>query len=85
MLKAETWLQRSTYQIAPECLPTRSLWRVLHMDSLGRKRQTTCYCLGDLANLLCQGLADRPMGLKDCDKDRQLLRPYLTLVLCIGR
>lgn len=85
MLKAETWLQRSTYQVAPECLPTGGLWRVLHVDSLGRKRQTTCYCLSDLVNLLRQGLADRPMGLKDCDKCWQPLSAYLALVLCVGR
>jgi hypothetical protein len=36
-------------------------------------------------NLLCQGFADRPMGLKDCDKDWQLLSAYLALVLRVGR
>ena len=85
MLNAGTWLQGSTYQIATERLPVSSLWRVLHMHALGRKRQTTGYGVGYVVNLLRQGLADRPMGLKDCDKGGQLLSAYLTLVLCIGR
>jgi hypothetical protein len=38
MLKAGTWLQDSTYQIAAKGLPTCSFWRVLNMNSLSWKR-----------------------------------------------
>lgn len=85
MLEAETWLGRSTNQIATKRLPTCGFGCVLHMNSLRRERKTAGYCLSDLMNLLRESLAYRPMGLKDCDKGRQLLRGDLTLVLCIGR
>jgi len=84
VLKSETWLQRSTYQMAPECLPTSRLGCILNMDSFWRTGQEICYYLSDLINLLRQTLTDRPMGLKDRDKGRQLLRPKFTLVLRVG-
>lgn len=73
MLKADTWLQRSTHQIPTERLPTRRLGCVLHMHPLWWEREATGYCLRDLLHLPCQGFANWPMGMKDCDEGWQLL------------